>query len=982
MKKSKIFMKSASAILCAASLLFGSVSCANSGSDDDVIPVKTPTPSSDSGNKGNPGNQGNQGAVAEVDISYKGPASVPALAITAPKTAGTITMNGTTYDTIQAAFNAATAAGDYVITLTAGTYEENNLHYTGAGNIVISGVAGKTYGTDVLIKGKGDNTSSSTEKNRCTLEFEGTSGNSLVLENLTIQNTFKRAEKTSGNTQCEALGFDSTGTCAAYNCSFLSHQDTVRTVGKAWFYGCYIEGDVDFIWMEKAGKVALYENCAIRTVTDTDNKEAYIAAPGMNAADVFNKGLVVYNSAIKLDNPTSSLFRNPWGVSEGLYNISAFVNVKVEGTLVAALQKSTASNWNADKNGAIGWKVDQELADAYTSKSSEIHTISEAVEKAEYNGRTRVINRVYKLNPEKYANDSDVWDVNALATSRKWSVTADSSKLDSVEKTSLKANGTYNIAEYATDTTQWTSIADGSSTDGYVSWSGIVYHGTSYGAAVNSGSGTVSIQVAGSSVISVMSSSYGNGTLTVTDSNGNTVLSAASTKMATDKTALSFIYKGDATTLTLTFTATSYIGTITVSAADGEQQKVTKVAVSGDDAVTKDDTITLTATVTTQYCAPSTVTWTSSDESVATVSDSGVVTGKKAGEATITATSTFDTSKKASIKVSVSESKAAKATWLDNTEASFVGKSSDTSLITVSDAVANTTKTSDPSVTGTYAYNSGKLSGEGVSLTTADSKPARDDWYIEYPITAVANVTISKVSINWGNPGTGNCFAYVTYIDENGTSVIDDTNAVARNTVNVSSTFNVNKNLAAGKTGKIRISLFGLKADGTTWQSFSGKSPTWGKTEITVLDNSSAAPVAGTTYTWNFLDSAKIAKYKANATGGTFDSFLTAVISGGWQGDTYGYNVKTNDTFTVTVIGSVNVKVSSSYSGSGYTITTTGSGTLSVADTGNVGNGDSTLNGAYGEVNYTAASATEVCTITFTSKGQNYCNGVTVTPAN
>lgn len=348
----------------------------------------------------------------------------------------------------------------------------------------------------------------------------------------------------------------------------------------------------------------------------------------------------------------------------------------------------------------------------------------------------------------------------------------------------------------------------------------------------------------------------------------------------------------------------------------------------------------------------------------------------------ITATSTFDTSKKASIKVTVTAVKSAKATWLDNTETSFVGKSSDTSLITVSDAVANTTKTSDTSVTGTYAYNSGKLANEGVTLSTTDAKPARDDWYIEYPITAVANVIITKVSINWGNPGTGNCFAYVTYIDENGTSVIDDTHIVARESVNKSSTFTVNKTLNAGKTGKIRISLFGLKADGTTWQSFSGKSPTWGKTEITVLDNSAATPVAGTTYTWNFLDSAKIAKYKANATGGTFDSFLAAVISGGWQGDTYGYNVKTNDTFTVTVIGSVNVKVSSSYSGNGYTITTTGSGSLSASDTGAVGNGGSTLNGAYGEVNYTAASATEVCTITFTSKGQNYCNGVTVTPAN
>lgn len=815
MKKNKFLLNAIASGLCAAALLFGAVSCADNDDEDNTNP---------------------NGAT---DASYAGPDSVPELNITAPATAGTITMNGTTYDTIQAAFNAATAAGDYTITLTAGTYEEDNLVYNGAGNIVISGVAGKSYGTDVLIKGKGDNTSSSTEKTRCALEFIGTSGNSLVLENLSIQNTFKRAEKTSNNTQAEALGLDSTGTCAAYNCSFLSHQDTIRTVGKAWFYGCYIEGDVDFIWMEKTGKVALYENCAIKSVSD-ESSSAYIAAPGMNAADVINKGLVVYNSAIKAGLSGTDLFRNPWGVSEGLYNIAAYVNVKIEGNLSSVLQKTTASNYNLDKNGAIGWKVDKTLSGKYASKSAEIHVISENLENTEYNGRTRIINRVYKLNPEKYANDSDVWDVNKLASSRGWTVTQDNSALENVSSDTVKgANGDYDIAGYHTgEKTQGTVMADGTSTDGFVSWSGLKFHSDGYGAYVSgSGStGTVSIQVAGSSVISVMSSSYGNGTLTATDSNGNKILDSYSTKMATDKTAISFIYKGDATTLTLTFTATSYIGTITVSAWDGEQQKVTKVAVSGDDAVTKDDTITLTATVTTQYCAPSTVTWTSSDESVATVSDSGVVTGKKAGEATITATSTFDTSKKASIKVSVSESKAAKATWLDNTESSFAGASSDTSLITVSDAVANTAKTSDSSVTGTYAYNSTKLSGEGVTLKTTDVSPARDDWYIEYPITAVSAVTVSKVSINWGAAGTGNCFAYVTYIDDTGTTVVDDSGVVARDSVNKSSTFTVNKALAAGKSAKIRISLHGDKGSGS-FQSFNGKAPTWGATAITVLEN-------------------------------------------------------------------------------------------------------------------------------------------------
>ena len=85
------------------------------------------------------------------------------------------------------------------------------------------------------------------------------------------------------------------------------------------------------------------------------------------------------------------------------------------------------------------------------------------------------------------------------------------------------------------------------------------------------------------------------------------------------------------------------------------------------------------------------------------------------------------------------------------------------------------------------------------------------------------------------NSGTGSCFAYVTYIDDEGTFVVDDTKVVARSTVNASSTFAVNKALAAGKSAKIRISLHGDKDDGS-FQTFYQKAPTWGATAITVLE--------------------------------------------------------------------------------------------------------------------------------------------------
>ena len=145
-------------------------------------------------------------------------------------------------------------------------------------------------------------------------------------------NTYDRANATGSNGQAETLGFDGTGTVAAYNCAFKSHQDTLRTTGKTWFYKCYVEGDTDFIWMESSGKVALYEECEIVSVYDpaASNHTSYIGAPRMNIGSKAGKGLVVFNSTVSSQKNQVTFFgRTPW--TSGYLNQIAFVNVKASG---------------------------------------------------------------------------------------------------------------------------------------------------------------------------------------------------------------------------------------------------------------------------------------------------------------------------------------------------------------------------------------------------------------------------------------------------------------------------------------------------------------------------------------------------------------------------------------------------------------------------------------------------------------------------
>ena len=179
-------------------------------------------------------------------------------------------------------------------------------------------------------------------------------------------------------------------------------------------------------------------------------------------------------------------------------------------------------------------------------------------------------------------------------------------------------------------------------------------------------------------------------------------------------------------------TITDYCTTVAAAVA------VTGVSVDATASVNVGETTTLTATVSPDNATNKNVTWTSSDETIATVDANGVVTGVAAGEATITVTSVADNTKTADCTVTVT-TVAVTSVSVDATASVNVGKTTTLTATVSPDNATNknvTWTSSDEAIATVDA--SGVVTGVTAGTATITVKSAEDA-----SISASCTVTVS-----------------------------------------------------------------------------------------------------------------------------------------------------------------------------------------------------------------------------------------------
>ena len=642
------------------------------------------------------------------------------------------------YRTLQAAL--CVAEDGAAITVDPGVYREI-IYDKKARAVTIVGNTEKEFGSDVVIQGINCNAYNGSSHTRASFYW---SGSDLTLKNITIQNAYDR--NVDGTAQSEAIYFaNGVGKkLVAYNCSFKGFQDTIQTSGKNWFYKCYIEGDTDFIW--GTADVALFEECTLKMLDTTGNEvkasEAYIfeTRVGSTSANLVPKGYVLFKSNVTAEHPLSYFGRRASGKSStSYYDNAAVIDSTFAGNLNAELwggpnvksDKNEPEFIAKDANGNmnVGWKsyggsgFSLEKINAYPY----IGTITEEVYNAEYSSRNVILNKVFNKTTGAYDVADEIWDVSDFAT-----------EFGAPEDTT-EVRPTVNQTIY-----DFASI-DPTNTDGLTA-TGISWNQSKYALGSSAGA-ELKIAVTGNCYVTVSYCYEANATISI----GSQKVKGFSTTSGSTSNIEEVIFTnasgaGDVVISCLGRTFITklkvvYDDTITAE----ETAKVESVTVKGSSVVTVGNTIELVADVVSTYIDDKEVTWSSSDDLIATVDVNGVVTGFAAGTATITATSTIDSTKSGSIDIEVS----AEPFDATNATVSIDLSSSDINIQSKKGTIPFTVKGSTDYDLTAYVdatTTSGKLAGDGTKHAQMNAGTV-----IKVPVSdgAVVSVTASSAGAQY-----------------------------------------------------------------------------------------------------------------------------------------------------------------------------------------------------------------------------------------
>ena len=134
-------------------------------------------------------------------------------------------------------------------------------------------------------------------------------GNDFEARHLTIENSFDESSVSVTNKQAVALNVR--GERQSFeNVRFIGNQDTLLTNGGTqYFYQCYIEGDVDFIF---GGSRAVFEECVIHSLDrGSQTNNGYITAASTLITEPY--GYLILNSKLTSDAaPGTVWLGRPW----------------------------------------------------------------------------------------------------------------------------------------------------------------------------------------------------------------------------------------------------------------------------------------------------------------------------------------------------------------------------------------------------------------------------------------------------------------------------------------------------------------------------------------------------------------------------------------------------------------------------------------------------------------------------------------------